>query len=51
MARKRKASVSEETFDEFLAGQCMPESCEDRAVKELIAEHLAEAIEKQGITK
>jgi len=38
MARKRKASVSEETFDEFLAEHGMLEACEDHAVKELIAE-------------
>ena len=51
MARKRKASVSEETFDEFLAEQGLLESTEDHAVKELIAEQLAAAMAEQGLTK
>src|ERR1700694_2741045 len=51
MARKRKGSVSEETFDEFLADQGMLGACEDHAVKELIAEQLAAAMEEQGLTK
>ena len=51
MARKRKGSVSEETFDEFLADQGMLGACEDHAVKELIAEQLAAAMEQQGLTK
>ena len=51
MTRKRKARVSEETFDAFLAGQGMLKACEDHAVKELIAEQLSAAMEEQGITK
>ena len=51
MSRKRKASVSKETFDEFLAGKGMLEACEDHAIKELIAEQLAVAMQEQGITK
>jgi antitoxin HicB len=51
MAEKRNARVSEETFDEFLASQGMLDSCEDHAVKELIAEQLAAAMEEQGLTK
>lgn len=51
MARKRRASVSEETFDEFLAEQGMLESAEDHAVKELIAEQLAAAMAEQKLTK
>jgi antitoxin HicB len=51
MVRKRRASVSEETFDEFLAEQGMLESTEDHAVKELIAEQLAAAMAEQGLTK
>ena len=50
MARKRKASVSIETFDEFLAEQGMLQSTEDHAVKELIAEQLAAAMAEQGLT-
>jgi antitoxin HicB len=51
MAQKRKASVSEETFDEFLADQGILGVCEDHAVKELIAEQLAAAMAQQGLTK
>ena len=48
MSRKRKASVSQETFDDFLAGKGMLEACEDHAIKELIAEQLADAMESKG---
>jgi antitoxin HicB len=51
MAQKRKGSVSEETFDEFLAEQGILGACEDHAVKELIAEQLAAAMAEQGLTK
>ncbi|MBR0961592.1 helix-turn-helix domain-containing protein [Bradyrhizobium japonicum] len=48
---KRKARVSDETFDEFLANQGILGACEERAIKELIAEQLTEAMKTQGITK
>ena len=51
MVKKRKGRVSEETFDEFLAQQGMLGRCEDRALKEIIAAQLAEAMKAQGITK
>ena len=51
MVKKRKGRVSEETFDEFLAQQGMLGTCEDRALKEIIAAQLAEAMKTQGITK
>src|ERR1700758_3934415 len=51
MTKKRKGSVSQDTFDDFLAGQGILEACEDHAIKEIIAEQLAEAMEEQGITK
>jgi antitoxin HicB len=51
MSKTRKAGVSEETFDEFLAEQHLLGPCEDHAVKELIAEQLAAAMEEQGLTK
>ncbi len=51
MTQKRKAGVSEETFDEFLAEQEILGACEDHAVKELIAEQLAAAMAEQGLTK
>ena len=50
MARK-KARVSKETFDEFLAEQGMLGTCEERAIKEIIAEQLVDAMKAQGITK
>jgi transcriptional regulator GlxA family with amidase domain len=51
MAQKRKGSVGAETFDEFLAEQGILEATEDHAVKELIAEQIAAAMESQGLTK
>jgi antitoxin HicB len=51
MVKKKKARVSKETFDEFLAEQGMLGTCEERAIKEIIAEQLAEAMKAQGITK
>lgn len=51
MKTKNKGRVSEETFDDFLAGQGMLESCEDQAIKEIIAAQLAEAMKAQGLTK
>jgi antitoxin HicB len=51
MVKKRKARVSEETFDALLAEQGMLGTCEERAIKEIIAEQLAEAMKAQGITK
>jgi antitoxin HicB len=47
----RKARVSKETFDDFLAEQGMLEACEDHAIKEIISEQLAAAMKAQGITK
>jgi antitoxin HicB len=51
MVKKNKARVSEETFDEFLAEQGMLGTCEERSIKEIIAEQLAEAMKAQGISK
>jgi len=48
---KRKAHVSDETLDEFLAQQGILGECEERAIKEIIAEQLVEAMKTQGITK
>ena len=47
----KKARLSEETFDEFLASQGMLEECEERAIKEIIAAQLSEEMQRQGITK
>ncbi|MCY0093166.1 helix-turn-helix domain-containing protein [Hoeflea sp. J2-29] len=51
MQDSEKSGVSEETFDEFLSSQGMLEDCEDRAIKEIIAGQLAEAMKEQGISK
>ena len=51
MTQKRKAGVSNETFDEFLAEQGILGATEDHAVKELVAEQLAAAMDEQGLTK
>ena len=51
MKSKKKASVSQETFDEFLAGQGILETCEDHAIKEVIADQLKVAMQEQGLTK
>jgi antitoxin HicB len=51
MRRRKKGSISEETLDEFLAGQGILAACEDHAIKEIIAEQLAKAMKQQGLTK
>jgi antitoxin HicB len=48
MMVKKKARVSDETFDEFLAQQDMLGSCEDSAIKEIIAAQLADAMKAKG---
>jgi antitoxin HicB len=48
---KKRARVSKETFDEFLAEQGVLGICEERAIKEIIAAQLAEAMKAQGIIK
>jgi DNA-binding phage protein len=47
----KKARASEETFDDFLASQGLLDVCEDRAIKELIVEQIADAMRQQGLTK
>jgi antitoxin HicB len=49
--KKRKGSVSKETFDDFLAEQGLLGACEDHAIKEIIAEQLAAAMKERGLTK
>ena len=51
MAKPKKGSVSQETFDDFLAKQCLLQACEDHAIKELIADQLATAMKERGLTK
>ena len=47
----KKGSVSEETFDDFLAEQGLLQVCENHAIKEIIAEQLAAAMKERGLTK
>ena len=51
MTQEKKAGVSRETFDDFLAEQGLLGACEDHAIKEIIAEQLAAAMKEQGLTK
>ena len=51
MKEHKKSTVSAETFDDFLAEQGMLQACEDHAIKEIIADQLADAMKSQGITK
>jgi hypothetical protein len=51
MSERKKAGASEETFDEFLAGQGMLHACEDVAIKRVLAWQIAEAMKENGITK
>lgn len=51
MAQKRKARVSDETFDDFLASQGMLAACEEVAIKRVLAWQIAEVMKEKGITK
>ena len=51
MASEAKGRISEETFDDFLAGQGMLEDAEDVAIKRVLAWQIAEAMAAQGLTK
>jgi len=51
MARVRKARVSDETFDEFLAGQGILAECEETALKEIIADQIKQAMRERGLSK
>jgi len=51
MVQHEKGSVSEETFDDFLAEQGLLQACENHAIKEIIADQLAAAMKESGLTK
>ena len=51
MERHKKGSVSDETFDDFLAEQGLLQSCEDHAIKEMFAEQIAVEMKEHGLTK
>jgi antitoxin HicB len=51
MASKAKATVSAESFDDFLASENLLDVCEEDAIKELIADQIRAAMKEQGLTK
>jgi transcriptional regulator GlxA family with amidase domain len=51
MAQHEKGTVSDETFDDFLAEQGLLQACENHAIKEIIASQLAAAMKERGLTK
>lgn len=51
MEQYKTGSVSDETFDDFLAEHGLLQSCEDHAIKEIIAEQIAMAMKESGLTK
>ncbi len=48
---RKTGRISQETFDDFLAEQNLLASAEERALKEIIAEQIVEAMEQQKLTK
>ncbi len=50
MARKKKGKVGS-SFDGFLADQGILEECEQQAVKQILADQIKAAMEKDCITK
>ena len=51
MEQHKKGSISDETFDGFLAEQGLLQSCEDYAIKKMFAEQIAVAMRENGLTK
>lgn len=51
MTQTKNGAVSKETFDDFLAEHGMLKACEEHAIKELVAEQVANAMKEQGLTK
>ena len=50
MAQKKKGKVGP-SFDEFLAEQGILEECEEQAVKQILADQIKAAMEKNRLTK
>lgn len=46
-----KATVSAETFDDFLESENLLAPCEEDAIKEIIADQIRAAMKEQGLTK
>jgi predicted XRE-type DNA-binding protein len=51
MEQYNKSSISDETFDDFLAEQGLLQACEDHAIKDMVAEQIAAAMKENGLTK
>ena len=51
MTQSKKATLSDETFDDFLASQNLLGEAEDMAIKEIIADQIRAAMTANGITK
>ena len=51
MEQMKRARISEETFDDFLTEQGLLSSCADHAIKEIIADQIAEAMTALHLTK
>ena len=49
MAQHGKGSVSDETFDDFLAEQGLLQACENHAVKEIIANQFTDEMKDRGL--
>ena len=50
MATKKKGKVGT-SFDEFLAEQGMLQECEEQAIKQILADQIKAAMEKDRLTK
>jgi hypothetical protein len=48
---RKTGRISKETFDDFLAEQGLLASAEERALKEIIAEQIIEAMAHENLTK
>ena len=51
MGQPKNGSVSDETFDDFLAEQGLLQTCENHAIKEMFAEQIAIEMKDHGLTK
>ena len=51
MEQAASARVSDETFDDFLDGAGLLATCEEDAIKEIIADQIRAAMKEQRLTK
>jgi antitoxin HicB len=51
MTQSKKATLGDETFDDFLASQNLLGETEDMAIKEIIVDQIRAAMTANGITK